>query len=624
MPDVATESRQESTVSYAIARSNVEETATFWGESLLKLSSPKESVRKELQTVDHTSRLHLKPHNLTDTPSPDEATADYELLHKLGEGGMGVVYAARQTSMDREVALKLMQDKTLHCADHRSRFLAEASVTGDLDHPNIVPVHDLGTNDRGDPFYVMKKVSGTPWDEAFLGLPLKSNLEILLDVMDAMAFAHARHVIHMDLKPENVMIGQFGEVLVMDWGLASAVHQPGKALLITDTDLIGGTPAYMSPEMAMGLIDRIGIGSDIYLLGAILFELLTGHPPHDGSDASACLAAAACNEIRPTEVEGELMEIARKAMASEPDQRYPSVPAMQTAIRNYLDHASSISLAKEAEKDLQTAKAEKRYQLFAQAIFGFKEALRLWEENPGARGGLKGATLAYAETAYQKGDFDLASELLDPQDHTHALLAKEVQRASVRRRLRHGRVRKLKVTVVALTVALVAALGMGLWKVLAEKERAEQAESNLQAALEQQQALQEALLRIEKEQKPRGNSFRIWRVALWRMELARAAELNPSLTNRIADLETWIAAVRTALASAAPQSLSLQSGGSVQGLVHMEPEGLLVVTMPDRQPLRLSPFALAPQEIERLSRRAGLEPLPVVELQTLLLGSDEQ
>ncbi|MCA9261828.1 MAG: protein kinase, partial [Planctomycetales bacterium] len=144
---------------------------------------------------------------------------DYELLNVIGEGGMGVVYAARQSSIARTVALKMLKGGA-GTAEQRDKFISEAVVTGELDHPNIVPIYDLGSNDDGALFYSMKRVKGTPWCDVIQERGLEENLNIFLRVCDAVAFAHVNGVIHRDLKPENVMLGDYGEVLVMDWGLA--------------------------------------------------------------------------------------------------------------------------------------------------------------------------------------------------------------------------------------------------------------------------------------------------------------------------------------------------------------------------------------------------------------------
>ncbi len=219
--------------------------------------------------------------------------ADYELLEVIGKGGMGVVYSARQASVDRMVAVKMIRPNVAADAERREKFLSEAVVTGDLDHPNIVPIYELGTNESNALFYSMKRVKGTPWSKAIGQKSLDENLEVLLKVADAVAFAHANGVVHRDLKPDNVMLGDYGEVLVMDWGLALATSTFSHSEFVTDRDNMGGTPAYMAPEMVTGPFEIIGAAADIYLLGALLYECVTAHVPHFGKTAQECLFAAA-------------------------------------------------------------------------------------------------------------------------------------------------------------------------------------------------------------------------------------------------------------------------------------------------------------------------------------------
>ncbi len=184
----------------------------------------------------------------------------------------------------------------------------------------------------------MKNVVGTPWDQVIESNTIAENIDILLKVADAIAFAHSRGVIHRDLKPENVMIGNYGEVLVMDWGIALPTEGFSKSASILRSQAMGGTPAYMAPELAAGPATRIGKQSDVYLLGAILFEILTGTPPHHGVDVMDCVKNAANNVIVSTTVTGELMDIALKAMATIPGRRFHSVLAFQSAIREYESH----------------------------------------------------------------------------------------------------------------------------------------------------------------------------------------------------------------------------------------------------------------------------------------------
>ena len=181
---------------------------------------------------------------------------DYELLDMIGEGGMGVVYAAKQSAIARTVAVKMLKSKDAQSPEQREKFISEAVVTGELDHPNIVPIYDLGSNDSGALFYSMKRVKGTPWDDVLKQKSLDENLSILLRVADAVAFAHANGVIHRDLKPENMMLGDYGEVLVMDWGLARISPDFPNASSVSQSDVMGGTPPYMAPEMATGPIER--------------------------------------------------------------------------------------------------------------------------------------------------------------------------------------------------------------------------------------------------------------------------------------------------------------------------------------------------------------------------------
>ena len=204
---------------------------------------------------------------------------------------MGEVYATRQVGLERLVALKRLSEsgsKRLHGA---ADFITEAVVTASLDHPNILPVHELGLDENGRPFYTMKRVKGLPWSERMPELSNQENLEILLKVCDAMAYAHNQGVLHRDIKPGNVMLGDYGEVLLMDWGLAAAVpeHEGSLAPKLPPKSAIGGTPAYLSPEMALGQGELINICSDVYLLGAILFEIVNGEPPHDGESTISCL-----------------------------------------------------------------------------------------------------------------------------------------------------------------------------------------------------------------------------------------------------------------------------------------------------------------------------------------------
>jgi WD40 repeat protein/serine/threonine protein kinase len=427
----------------------------------------------------HTT-LVIKTRALREVPLPEmgvrSSQAEYELLKVLGEGGMGVVYDARQTSIDRNVALKMLKAGAKGSDKQRQKFLAEAVVTGELDHPNIVPIYDVGRDEQGRLFYSMKKVQGTPWDDVIAERSVEENIDTLMKVADAVAFAHARGVVHRDLKPENTMLGSFGEVLVMDWGLAQPSATFRKSSSITETQTMGGTPAYMAPEMATGPMDRIGPASDVYLLGAMLYEILTGSPPHRGTTAMKCLMAAAKNEIVPTTRTGELIDIAKRAMATDPADRYPSVTAFQAAIREYRSHSESVLLSERADGDLQRAKSTDDYQHYAKALFGFQEAVALWDGNSRAAKGVVEAQWAYADSARRKGDLDLGLSLLNPAVSSHQALREQLLDAQAEREARQRRLTVMKRMAAALAVLVFTTVSVAFVWVRHEKDRAIDAE----------------------------------------------------------------------------------------------------------------------------------------------------
>ena len=357
---------------------------------------------------------------------------DYEIIKQLGEGAMGKVYAARQKAVDRVVALKMIKAQFQNNDDSKRKFFYEAQITADLDHPNIVPIHELGSTEDGLLFYAMKQISGTEWRDILETKSRDENVDIFMKVSDAVAFAHSKGIIHRDLKPANTMIGQYGEVFVTDWGLAVNLRKSKRFSP-------GGTPLYMSPEMAGHVVEKIGPASDIYVLGAILYHIVTGSGPHSGKTVSQCIFSALKNEIKPYSKDDPLMHIAMKAMATEPKDRYGSVEEMQVAIREYRRHAESIALSNRAEELLTQAIASKDYERFARTIFGFRDAIELWQNNAAATDGLKRARLAYGQCAFDKGDYDLVLQTVDRSEaaegklYADALQAKQVAESREKR-----------------------------------------------------------------------------------------------------------------------------------------------------------------------------------------------
>lgn len=390
----------------------------MWGSAVTIDASPERTIKagKAPSRSSESMRANPRPCEIRkESDSPGERTgSDFELGHLLGRGGMGVVYAARQASLDREIAVKMIDSVAADDPDSVSKFLSEAVVTGNLDHPNIVPVYDVGGTRDGTVFYAMKEVSGNAWDESIAKLPLNDNLRILLSVCDAVAFAHDKEIIHRDLKPENVMLGSYGEILVMDWGLA--LHLEGETTdALTEDSGLAGTPSYMAPEMANCCIERIGSASDIYLLGGILYEIVTGLKPHTGHNVFASISAAMENHIAPTDKKGELVDIALKAMSTEPADRHASVKNFQRAIREYQEHAESLSISSACNdrlSQLETADTESLYREANEIIAGYQQALNLWPGNRTAVTGLCNARTAYVRIALERGDLTLAASQL--------------------------------------------------------------------------------------------------------------------------------------------------------------------------------------------------------------------
>jgi serine/threonine-protein kinase len=282
-----------------------------------------------------------------------ERESRFRIVRPHARGGLGEVFVALDAELNREVALKQIRDQHADHPESRSRFVLEAQITGGLEHPGIVPVYSLGHDAAGRPFYAMRFIRGDSLRDAvaaFHGadgpaagsgarmLALQKLLRRFLDVCNAIAYAHSRGVLHRDLKPGNIMVGQYGETLVVDWGLAKVVGTPESSSEATlrppsasgsSETLPGsaiGTPAYMSPEQAAGQLDKLGPASDVYSLGATLYYLLTGKAPFEGDDVVAVLERVQRGDFpapRPVEpnVPRPLESICLKAMAACPSDR---------------------------------------------------------------------------------------------------------------------------------------------------------------------------------------------------------------------------------------------------------------------------------------------------------------
>ncbi|MGE0432843.1 MAG: tetratricopeptide repeat protein [Planctomycetota bacterium] len=337
------------------------------------------------QIPPSVTRLATGPER-TRTPdlSPGGRFGRYTVGAELGRGGMGVVVTVDDPQLRRQLAMKLLlRPDSPPTID---RFMEEAQITGQLEHPHIVPVHELGVDAAGRPWLTMKRVTGMTLRERLSRLPdgpltgdtLRELLGIFDRVCDAVAFAHSRGVVHRDLKPDNVMLGEFGEVLVMDWGVAAprarlagqaqapvatqaatvaGAARPTRASqraisdrreaspeLTADGDILG-TPAYMPPEQAEGRIDQIDERTDIFALGGILYSMLTGALPYEGNSPVEVLVKAARRSLVPPRrraprrrVPRDLDAIAMKAMSAKRENRYASVADLKADLAAYLGY----------------------------------------------------------------------------------------------------------------------------------------------------------------------------------------------------------------------------------------------------------------------------------------------
>lgn len=341
-------------------------------------------------------QMSLRPPNAS-------SGTDLEVVGELGAGGMGVVLLASQRSLGREVAVKVLRRPS---PEYAAIFEEEARLTGGLEHPGIIPVHALGSDEAGWPALIMKRVEGLTWSE-LLSMPqspawerlapggdrLEANVRILQQVCNAVAFAHRKGVIHRDLKPANVLVGEYGEIYVADWGIAVRRSAPPVATLC-------GTPAYLAPEMARKDPTQLSERTDVFLLGATLYEVLAGRPPWQADTLAEIVAQAVRGTPPPLpepHLSSELGAICATAMARVPEHRFPGPLQLRDALEVALQHRGSVAISDATSQRLSALSSGFEHRapmaalapLISECRFGFSQALREWPQNLKAQSGLR-------------------------------------------------------------------------------------------------------------------------------------------------------------------------------------------------------------------------------------------
>ena len=559
-------------------------------------ASLKERLARTLQTEDGWETLDagatIGPSAPAPQPPQAAETDGYQTEVEIARGGMGVILRAWQKSLQRTVAVKQIVAPS---PESRAHFVAEALVTGLLEHPNVVPVHDLGLLPDGTLFIAMKLVDGMSWRELLhpstpehearaADLSLLDHLDVLSQVCNALAYAHEHGFIHRDVKPENVMVGRFGEVLLMDWGLALDVRDvPADARRTLKRESVSGpagTPHYMAPEQARGDGKALGPRTDVYLLGATLHEVLTRQPLHTGGSVLGVLVAAEASTPPdfPDDVPPGLAAVCRRAVARTPEDRFQSVQDFADAIRAWRETHESETLARRAhavlERCLGLPPGAALYAAYAESVAGFSEALRMWPENEAAARGRRRALLAFAEAAVEGGDTGLAAAQLDrlpDDDAQEAALRARVEQVD-RARARTARTaRRYRRVAIAFALLLFGSMAAGL--VLVQREQSETAVQRDRAQDERVRAVasQRTAERAEQTAREARQVAKVASIVGWAQALSTRDPTTAALMlSAVADTPgaNWTAAYRALLHEAVAQHLIELGAPGLDGAWH--------------------------------------------------------
>jgi tRNA A-37 threonylcarbamoyl transferase component Bud32 len=297
-------------------------------------------------TFDNRETIDLPSSSVSAPTARGAGVPGFEILSELGRGGMGVVYKARQLGLNRTVALKMILSSKVTSESARERFRREAEAVAQLKHPNIVPIYAIGEDAR-QVYFALEYVNGGSLASKLDGKPwaARTAAELVAVLAGAVQHAHEKGIIHRDLKPANVLIDDQGTPHVTDFGLARQVQESG----LTLDGAVLGTPAYMAPEQAAGLNDNIGPATDVFGLGAILYQLLTGRPPYQGPNALTTLRQAEQGKVLPVrevnpKVPASLARICDRALATDPKLRHASAAALANDLRRHLTWARRLAL----------------------------------------------------------------------------------------------------------------------------------------------------------------------------------------------------------------------------------------------------------------------------------------
>jgi eukaryotic-like serine/threonine-protein kinase len=333
---------------------------------------PSVSIDPEFETSPSFEQQPVRPQSVSTSFSKEDRFSKKEIL---GEGGMGTVHNAFDHILHRDVAIKSLLKRVSPNSNYWKRFLREAQITAQLTHPSIVPIHDIGFDQSDQPTLVMKKIEGQTLGDFILECSEAINTpqfqqhrhgefartDLALKVCDAIYYAHSRGVLHRDLKPENIMVGDFEEIYVMDWGIARTMEDPpeeqNESIDVEDLGVktldgsVIGTPAYMSPEQAVGIQSSINYSSDQFSIGLILFELITLTPARTGDSSKILLATAIDGDdqiiLKNKELDPRMRAIILRATHPDSNNRYPSVQSLAQDLRRYI-RGESVQAHKES------------------------------------------------------------------------------------------------------------------------------------------------------------------------------------------------------------------------------------------------------------------------------------